>query len=189
MRPDLPTFRYRVDAANRLAWIDPWWLAFAQENGATELTEASVIGRTLWDFLADDLTKSLYREVHARIRTTGKAAVIPFRCDSPTLKRNMRLVITPLPLGQLGYESTLVSVEPIARQQILDPGVRRSSDQVTMCSCCKRCLIESHGWLEPEDVMRLAVVLQKQRVPCIRYAICPDCAGVLSESPKNGSAA
>ena len=64
-------FRYRVDARDRLVFVDPLWLAFARENGAADLTEQRVIGRSLWDFVADAETIRLYRELHARVRGCG----------------------------------------------------------------------------------------------------------------------
>ena len=45
------TYRYRVDAADVIVWVDSWWLAFAQENGAPELVTETVVGRHLWDFV------------------------------------------------------------------------------------------------------------------------------------------
>lgn len=189
MSTALHAYCYQVDASDRLTWVDPWWLAFAQENGAPELTEERVLGRCLWDFLGDDTTRAFYEEVHNHVRAKSKAVVLPFRCDSPTLKRHMRLSITPGDAGSLHYKSTLVGVEPCGPLTMLNAAVVPTADFVTMCSCCKRCLIEAHGWLEVEDVICLFAALNRQPTPGLRYTICSACAESLQEMLTNGDAA
>jgi hypothetical protein len=189
MHADVPVYQYRVDAVDRLVWVDPWWLAFARENGASELTAETVLGQSLWDFIADSSTRQLYQGIHQRLRQRGRPATLPFRCDSPTVRREMRLTITCESSDQLHYESTLLSVEPITTQKFIDPLARRSASQITMCSCCKQCLIESHGWLEPDTVARFSRIFEAEPLPPIRYALCPKCAELLASIPANGTAA
>ena len=69
--PDLRRYRYRVDATDRINWVDSWWLAFARENGASELTADSVIGRSLWDFVSGADTRRLFKAIHERVRSSG----------------------------------------------------------------------------------------------------------------------
>jgi hypothetical protein len=182
-------FLYRVDANDLLVWVDSWWLAFARENGASELTEARVLGRSLWDYIADDGTRRLYREIHEQIRASGRRAVLPFRCDSPTVRRHMRLTITTGDAGRLCYESVLLLVEPRSRLRLLDRDFPRSEDLLTMCSCCKRALIESVGWLDIDEVAARLRLFERQRAPQLRHAVCPECAHAPSRSPENGNAA
>ncbi|MCH5377252.1 MAG: hypothetical protein JJ992_25090, partial [Planctomycetes bacterium] len=110
-----------------LIWVDEMWLAFANENGATELTRASVLQRCLWDFVAGDELRRLYMEIHSRVRSSGLPAVLPFRCDSPSLQRHMRLTITRDDGGCLLYESLLVRAVPQGRFEVLDSERKRST--------------------------------------------------------------
>jgi hypothetical protein len=183
------TYRYRVDAGDLLVWVDEWWLAFAQENGAAALTEELVLGRSIWDFVAGDVTRRLFSALHERVRLTGKIVVLPFRCDSPSLQRHMRLTITLEEPGQLLYESVLIRVEPQRDLCVLEVGRQRSECFLTMCSCCKRALLESTGWLEVEDISVRLRLFDTREVPELRYTVCPECAQKMTNSSNNGNAA
>ncbi len=182
MSTHIARYRYRVNAADKVIWVDPLWVAFAEENGAAELTQDSVLGRCLWGFLADDETRELYRKIHDRVRSSGKSVVLPFRCDSPSLQRYMRMTIRPEDDGQLMYESRLLRVEPQRKLVALEVKAPRSHAVLTMCSCCKRALLEPAGWLEMEDVSARLKLDTSQKVPDLRYTTCPDCAHSLDHS-------
>lgn len=170
-----PVYRYSVDENDVLLSVDHWWLAFAQENNATELTESSVVGRLLWDFIADDPTRILYREIHARVRSTGNPISLPFRCDSPTLQRFMRVTISTPRDRQLLYESSLIRAVPQRRLTVLDPAQQRSTEFLIMCSFCKRCFIEPETWLELENIALKLRLYDKQTVPGLIFTVCPTC--------------
>ncbi len=178
--PNLPRYRYRVDVADVLTWVDSWWLAFARENGAAELKPETVLGRSLWEFVAGEETRRLFRIIHDRIRTSGAPMVLPFRCDSPCLKRQMRLTITAERAGQLLYDSVLLAVEPQVEHRVLQVDQPRSEAFLTMCSCCKRSLLEPLGWLDLDEISTRLRLFESPKVPQIRYEICPDCAAVVA---------
>jgi hypothetical protein len=180
--------RYRVDATDVLTWVDDWWLAFARENGASELTEQRVLGHILWDFIADGTTRKLYQGIHSRVRSTCNTIVLPFRCDSSTLRRHMRLTIVLEDSGHLLYEGVLTRAEPCSVMDVLDPSFPRSRDVLTICSCCKRALVEPSGWLEVEDAAARLGLFEKPKAPRLTYTVCRDCASVLSGTPGNGNA-
>jgi hypothetical protein len=47
---------------------------------------------------------------------------------------------------------------------------------LTMCSFCKRSLIEPSGWLEMEDISLRLKMDDQPSVPELRYTVCPDCS-------------
>ena len=75
------TFGYRLDPHDAIEWVSEDWLAFARENGAAELEPNSVLGKKLWEFIADERTRQLYRDVFTMVRATDQPKVVPFRCD------------------------------------------------------------------------------------------------------------
>ena len=183
--PNLPKYCYRVNVADRLIWVDSWWLAFARENGAAGLTYDSVVGRSLWEFVSGDETCRLFQAIHVRVRTSGVSVVLPFRCDSPSLQRHMRLTISREASGQLHYESVLLRAELQHPLEVLNVERTRSDAFLTMCSCCKRSLLEPSGWLEIEDVSARLRLFDAPQLPELRYTICPKCAA--SMIPPNGN--
>jgi hypothetical protein len=171
-----PVYRYRVDETDVIDFVDRWWLAFARENNAVELNEPAVVGRKLWDFISDEPTQELYREIHVRVRTLGNPIAIPFRCDSPTLQRFMQLTISRQDEGHLMYESKLIQTKVQHRLAVLDPKKERAESVLTMCSFCKRSLIEPSGWLELENISLKLRMYEQQKVPALLYTVCPDCS-------------
>ncbi len=170
-----PIYQYRLDATDAIVSVDRWWLAFAKENSATGLNEASVIGRVVWDFISDQPTQILYKEIHDYVRSTGNSITVPFRCDSPTLQRYMELTIHKQADRGLLYESHLIRVAPQRRLAVLEPDQKRSHDFLTMCSFCKRSLIEPEGWLDIENISLKLRMYERQAVPELRYTVCPEC--------------
>jgi hypothetical protein len=74
------------------------WNSFARENGAAAITDgAGIIGRSLFDFIAGDTVRATWARafdgiVHRR-RGCGRIAI---RCDSPTLRRDLLVMLTPV---------------------------------------------------------------------------------------------
>ena len=170
-----PTYCYGVDVNDDLAWVDSSWLGFANENGASDLTKTPIQGKCLWDFIADESTRNLYREIHRRVRSTGRAIVLPLRCDSPNLKRYMQLTISPGFSGALDYRCILHRVELQPRLTILEYSTKRSSDMLTMCSCCKKVCVEPMGWVHVEAVAAKLHLFDSDTVPQLQYLVCPEC--------------
>jgi hypothetical protein len=175
----LPRYRYSVDAQDVISSVSPNWLAFARENGAPELTAQAVVGHCLWDFIDGIETIRLYQAILQRVRTTAVQILVPFRCDSPTLRRYMRLEISSQPQDSVQLDGLLVRVEPTtARVNLLDPRFPRSHDVLNVCSCCKRAMVEPMGWLEIEDIAVRLHLLEQERAPQMHYDVCPDCRSV-----------
>lgn len=172
-----PIYRYVVNESDIVIDVDDWWLAFAKENNAGELNRTSVLHQCLWEFIADEPTRSLYQVIHAHVRATETPVTVPFRCDSPTLQRHMELTISPHAGHQLRYESTVVRVVPQAYLSTLSPGQKRSREFLTMCSFCKRSLIEPSGWLDLVDISLTLRLFDREVVPQLRYTVCPECTG------------
>lgn len=114
---------------------------------------------------------------------------MPFRCDSPSLQRHMRMTITHEHAGQLLYACLLVRAVPQRHTAVLDSGYPRADAHLTMCSCCKRALLEPLGWLDVEEVSVRLGLFEAEKVPELRHTICPECAGTLKSAADNGNAA
>lgn len=168
-------YRYRVNHADELVAVDPWWLAFAQENSATELKEDFVLGRSLWQFISGEDTYRFYQDLHARIRETGEPVSLPFRCDSPTLQRHMQMIIRPSERREIEYSCRLVKVVPQREIQLLSGVHPPSEDSLALCSCCKRGLVESEGWVGLEVISERLRSIGSLSSPRTRHVVCSEC--------------
>lgn len=182
-------YRYCIDEIDRILWVSELWLAFAQENGAPELTASHVVGKSLWDFVAVEQLRELYSAVHAKVREQGQPALIQFRCDSPWLRRHMRMTIRCLGSGHLMYTCVLLRTEPQDQLNLIDAQQPHSDEWVTLCSVCKRGLLESVGWLEATDFATRLRLFERSKLPQVRHKLCPNCAKSLGALATNGNAA
>jgi hypothetical protein len=128
---------YGIDEQDRIAFVNPAWDEFAADNGARHLQSGSVISRSIWDFIADDGTRFLYREIFKRVRA-GHPTRFEFRCDSPDRRRLLEMDAR-LIMGQgIGFRLRTLSLEDRPRQPLLGEARKLSGEILRMCSWCKR---------------------------------------------------
>jgi hypothetical protein len=142
-----------------------------------------VTENSLWDFIDGSETIQLYQAILRRVRTSAPRIVVPFRYDSPRLRSYMRLELTCQPQGSVQLDGILERVEPTERLNLFDPRFPRSRDVLTLCSCCKRALVEPSGWLEIEDAAARLHLLEEEQAPQLRHAVCPDCLAAVHVPP------
>ncbi len=185
MIPARPTrYQYRVDKDDTIVWVNAAWLAFARENNAAELTDSSVVGRCLWTYIGDQQTCDTYQRLYSQVRDRQQTAVIPFRCDSPHMRREMRLTISQDAKDEtLLCESVIVQVAPHRYLSVLDPARSRTAETLTMCSCCKRVLIEPEGWVDIETFCERLCEQGKIIRPTTRQSLCLRCSKLLRTCP------
>jgi hypothetical protein len=140
-----------------------------------------VLGRPLWDFIAGEETRDLYRAILGRVRAEDVSVIVPFRCDSPAFRRWMRLVMTPGERGAVRFDGLLVRKLERIHLGILDTGLPRSRRELPMCSCCKRVRL-GPDWLEPEDAVARLHVLGAEPYPRLQQVVCPSCRATVEDS-------
>lgn len=164
---------WRVDWQNNITLINQAWMDFAVANGAAELP-LRVIDTNLMDHIEGDEVKELTGILLDRVRSTNTAAVLPFQCDSPGVRRFMEMVIIPIARDGLEFHGRIVRVEnreplTFARGREGNPG------QVLLsCSWCNRVELNDQ-WLEIDDAIRDHNLFTREAVPPLTHGLCPDC--------------
>jgi hypothetical protein len=177
-------FIYRVDAQDRITFVDVNWLAFAAENGLPALTAEAVAGKVLRDFISDLTSRQFYKIFADKARETGHIIAVPFRCDGPEQRRFMKMFIVPQPDGALEFRSLLEREEARPRVDLFDATVPRTGDFISVCAWCKR--VKASDWVEAEAAVQELQLFHLPRLPQISHGICPDCSKallLLAESP------
>ena len=64
-----PDVVYVLDESDAIATVNDSWTAFARANGGEALLPPAIIGRSVWDYIADPTTRLLYRRIFERVRT------------------------------------------------------------------------------------------------------------------------
>ena len=168
-------FIYRVDAEDRITFVDASWVAFAGENGLPALTAEFVKGTSLWNYISEGATQDYYRNIIKHVRTTGRTVVVPFRCDGPECRRFMEMSVAGLDAGALEFRSVLIREEARSRVDLFDPDFPRTEQWLTVCAWCKK--VDAAGWVEVEEAMRQLGLSNQARLPRITHGMCPACGG------------
>lgn len=167
--------RYEVDAADRIRGVDERWERAARESGASELRPETLVGRSVFEFIAGGEVRHLYGLLFASARRRREPIAVPFRCDSPDRRRFMELRIAPGPDDGLAIETRLIAEERRAPVAWLAAPADGSAAMVAMCSWCKRVRTAPEAWEEIEDAVRALDLFDGQALPGITHGICPVC--------------
>src|ERR1051325_5476429 len=95
---------YRLNAQDEIVYVNVEWSKFAAANDAPDLLAEHVLNRPLWDFICDETTEHLYREVVGRARA-GQTTRFNFRCDAPASRRLMEMNVEGMDGGAVQFET------------------------------------------------------------------------------------
>lgn len=163
---------YRIDHRDVIAAVDDAWTPFARANEAPHL--ADVLGRPLWDFVSDDTTRQVYRDLAARVRA-GHEVTFAYRCDAPALRRFMRMTMRPAPHRGIEFDSVVERAEPRAAVPLFE-GTSAGTSGVTVrvCSWCRRVHVRE-TWQEVEIAVDWLRLFAGGPMPALTHGMCEDC--------------
>ncbi len=170
--PAVDAIVFVVDAADAIASVNESWDRFALENDAPELTARHVVGRPLWDFVTDPMTRHVYAALLVRVRD-GASAQFRYRCDSPTVRRVLELRMSPDDDRRVRFESVAIAVEGREPQPVWDRHRDRQLPLLRVCSWCERVRVDRE-WLEVEKAMPRLGALETP--PAVTHGMCDECA-------------
>ena len=176
-------YKYQIDEYDKIKCVSENWDKFAAENDALDLvSKPQVLNRPLWDFITDIETRHLYSIVIDRVRKENVPVDIPFRCDSPNLRRFMKMTIKPLSDNKVRFKSEIMRVEKREPLKILDKNETRSNENIEMCSFCKKIKMAKNKWGDTEDAIQILHLFDYAKPPQITHGLCPECyQAVLAE--------
>ncbi len=95
-----PSTVYGLDAQLNIAYLNPAWFAFAQENGNQRFLEHEwVLGKNIFDAIPDALV-SFYKNLFISNLDGNRSAFAPkqldYECSSPELYRRFSMHLYPL---------------------------------------------------------------------------------------------
>ncbi len=166
--------RYWLDAFDRVAAVDREWLDFARANGAAELTEENVLGRSLYSFISDEEVRRVWELLLRRARQ-GVVVQVPIRCDSPEYQRTVEILVTMDGPDRLMVTTETLSAVSRPEVRLIRSSEPRSESSVRICSWCKRVEVADRGWCEVEEAGALLQVLNGASLPALVQGSCPDC--------------
>ena len=172
-------YLYRLDSSNRITFVSPEWLRFAEANEAPELTEACVVGKSIWDFITGEEVRTLYAAPYRNLRSHRAEIDIPFRCDSPTVIRQMTLTLRSLEAGAIECEGRLVWAQTRESVTVLVRDATRSHELVPICGLCRRVFVQGE-WVEVHEAIARRRLFNVAPVPRLEETICRNCKSLVA---------
>jgi hypothetical protein len=166
---------YELDADLCIRAVDAAWSEFAAANGAPELVAPpGPVGQSVFACIQDSTTADLYGRLFEHVLRTGESVVLPFRCDSPTLRRFLEMEIRTCDLAGLQLQTRVHRLEARAPVALLERAAPRGGDLLRMCGWCKD--VEVAGrWHDVADAVVALRLFEREVVPGITHGICPPC--------------
>jgi hypothetical protein len=162
---------YTIDARDRIVDVNAEWVNFATENDGNP-DPSAVIGRPLWDFIADEGNRGIYRCMVDSVRKKSAPLHIPFRCDSPTVERHMTMTIAPGRLAEVAFICVLQYTFDRAPRPI--GGLRSEAETVVECDSCHR-LWTKRGWKDCWDIIMSGEIQIDDRPINVLHTRCSTC--------------
>lgn len=164
---------YEVDDRDRIVAFGSEWLAFAEGNGGEGLEPAALLGRPLFEFIADATVRDVYRAVLAKARS-GRPVRFRFRCDAPAWRRDFEMSVAATSPTRVTFISTLLreTARPALPVFGAAPG---SAALVRMCSWCHAIAAQSDDWQPLEAAIDSLRLLEPDRHTGVTHGICPAC--------------
>lgn len=174
---------------------EPNWQQFLDDNPPRDETirsrsSGSVLNRPVTQFIAGDAVRTTFAELFNSVLTKIRPVVrVDYRCDAPTLRREMRLSVTPIKNGDdvshLLYQSITLSVLQRPAIPLFGATVagHDADDILTFCAICARVAwpvgapTGAREWIEPPEYYRRG----GGDVALLSHGFCEDCFARIQE--------
>lgn len=169
---------YWLDHEDKIVRVGPGWDEFALDNDGRGVVSAEVVGCALWDFVTGETTQMWIESLLGFVRVMEREITRPYRCDSPMVRRYMKMTVTPVPGGLLRLEHLVSRIEPRPHPvHMLAAGTLRHAHSLR-CSNCGKIRVDGQ-WVEAEINAADTAGGTVANPLRVLYAICEDCLQVL----------
>lgn len=167
---------YLIDRNDILVQVNDQWDRFAVHNNSAHLCRQNVIDHSLWTYIQDAATRHVHQTLLSRVRRKRRIRNLPFRCDSPGLRRYMEMDLLPLERGGVEYRCRMIREEARDAVPLMEPKVPPSATgYIRMCSWCKKVDVGHNHWVEIEEAVTSLKLLERDSLPPISHTMCDAC--------------
>jgi hypothetical protein len=177
---------YRIDGQDRLVDVNDAYIQDAGDAGPTAAAiRATLLGRDFWSLIPE--AAAWYEPLVRITRAEHRPFTFAFRCDTPTLRRLMRMHMEARLDGSVCFTSSVIRQQSRTRVALLDPDAAVGLDLVSMCSWCKR-VRAGDDWLEVEPALDKLGIDPHDPMPGVSHGICQRCKSELMAMTSSRSA-
>lgn len=142
---------YCLDNKNIIVSVSNNWNNFAEENDGLSIFSENVIGKSIWDFISGNTTKMWLDCIFQLARLRKSKIEKTYRCDSPDIKRYMKMIIIPDIDGFLKIEHQIMSTEVQETPVFIYASPTKNDKFKKRCSVCGR-ILQDNCWYEPANL-------------------------------------
>jgi hypothetical protein len=165
---------YRIDADDRISYVNPAWSDFARANQGEAVMPERVLGSSLLESVGDSTVQQLYSEMIKRARA-GKPVRFKYRCDAPDRRRTFEMDIRQVDNGEVEFISALRHEEVRPAVAVLRAGAPRDNRLLRVCSWCQRVALPDATWVPVEVAVQRLGLLEAETFPSLTHGICEPC--------------
>ncbi|MEO6003802.1 MAG: hypothetical protein ABIZ04_04615 [Opitutus sp.] len=167
---------YRIDREDRLVHVNEAWTTYANANAdGADVTPTRLLGRRLWESIADQTTEEIYRRIVTTVRS-GKLVRFHYRCDAPAYRRLFEMRVELGSSDEVVFTSSLVDEQQRDTITVLEHGRPRGETMIRICSWCQRLGTADGAWVALEKGLETEGLLAAERLPQITHVICKECS-------------
>ncbi|MCF7805966.1 MAG: hypothetical protein K9N46_16370 [Candidatus Marinimicrobia bacterium] len=166
---------YTIDGNDIIRSVNEDFESFARANDGRELAGGSVIGRSLWNYVTGELTKGYYKNLISAVRENRESITLPFRCDAPSLRREMIMELRPGEDESIQFICRMNQSAPREPVEAISKTSKKSDRFLSMCSWCKRVELPDQGWMDIEEAIQIDPLLSRDPYPQFTHGICSEC--------------
>ena len=113
---------YWIDENNIIRQVDASWdSAMDSKSWSERASSKSVIGKSLFEFICDDVTRMYIAAMIDTVRVIPQSLFRPYRCDTPEAKRYMQMTVSPGENGWLKVSHEQLRIEPLPQKVSFNP--------------------------------------------------------------------
>lgn len=173
--------QYRIDEKDEIVSVDDAWQHIADGMPLSHVRASEVTGRVLWDFIGDSTTRHIYQRIVARVRA-GRTAQFTLRCDTPSLRRLLRMTIRSDANGAVEFCTEPLEEVERATVPLLSIDAARSDELLRACGWCNRVDIDVDNWVEAEVAVEQLQLFERAALPYLTHGLCDRCLEAMEET-------
>ncbi|MCX8083671.1 MAG: 60S ribosomal export protein NMD3 [Calditerrivibrio sp.] len=144
---------YVLDRDMKIIEVGSRWDLMVYENcGNFHVLKENVLGKSIFDFITGDHIRMWFESLLNLAKISGKPVIRDYRCDSPEVKRFMKMKIYLLENNLIRLDHYIVKIEKIVQPICLN-FYNEFYLKVTRCSICNRFLYKNR-WIDVEEAVK-----------------------------------
>lgn len=166
---------YHVNDTYEIVYLDEAWDSLVLENNAPQLCAENILGRNLFDFIADEKVRYLYHTMFEKILNAEISFKFTYRCDTPDRRRLFALETYRVKENVIELRNTLLSIELRNPIELLNPDTLKNDQYLRICSWCKKTQLDNEQWVEIEEAIQRMRLFERRELPNLTHTICKPC--------------